>query len=551
MGLRYCALTLALLLGLATTSLTTAQTDQAPTLFLPLIEQHVAGAEAVTTPASAYADSAVSPAVETPAEAILPYSLRDVGTARTTAAIIDVQLPPLDVEQLRQEDHLRSREQRGRRIGVVRSLPTSVAASAAQQPSGRWQAAPDGGHYWTLTLASPEAKAIRIHLENLTIPVGGHVMVYNTNAPTERYGPYRQPDLHGASDLWTASVFGPVVTLEYYVPSTVDLTQVDTFQVSAITHQYVESAALLNPQEGTCHNDVMCSAAWTGDANSVAGLGTIGGSAGVIWCSGALLNDLDGETTAGYFLTANHCLSDANDILGTQANANTIEFYWQFQAPNCGGAVPNAATVPRTVGGADLISVQSRSAGNDHAFLRIRNPLPGGLILAGWDTTAFGNGDDIVGIHHPDGAFKRISFGDISTSNTNYWSVIWTSGVTEPGSSGSPLFDAAHRIRGQLFGGDSSCTVPKGVDDYGRFNVTYPLIRRWLEVGGTIHVNRAHPGAEEGTPTQPYRTINGANGFAWDGVRIKIKAGVYPEAVTISRNVVLVADGGAVVIGRP
>jgi hypothetical protein len=207
--------------------------------------------------------------------------------------------------------------------------------------------------------------------------------------------------------------------------------------------------------------------------------------------------------------------------------------------------------VPRTVGGADLLSNQTVDAGNDHAFLRIRNALPGGLVLSGWDTAAFGDHDHVIGIHHPDGAFKRISFGHLNSSDANYWDVIWSGGVTEPGSSGSPIFDSAHRIRGQLRGGSSSCSNQSGIDDYGRFNVTYPNIRRWLEIGGTIHVNGLHAGVEEGTPALPYRTINGATSIAWDGVRIKVKPGVYPEQIVINRNLVLNADGGAVVIGGP
>jgi hypothetical protein len=156
------------------------------------------------------------------------------------------------------------------------------------------------------------------------------------------------------------------------------------------------------------------------------------------------------------------------------------------------------------------------------------------LTLAGWDTAAFSNGNGTTGIHHPDGSFKRISFGSISGSSTNYWNTTWTSGVTEPGSSGSPIFDSAHRIRGQLFGGASSCTNQSGVDTYGRFNVTHPIIRRWLEVGGTINVNSSYIGTEEGTPTRPFRTASAAHTFAWNDTRIKFRTGSYPGAVTFS-----------------
>jgi len=50
--------------------------------------------------------------------------------------------------------------------------------------------------------------------------------------------------------------------------------------------------------------------------------------------------------------------------------------------------------------------------------------------------------------------------------------------VTEPGSSGSPLFDQNHRIIGQLYGGAAACSgsVNNGAYDfYGRFNVSWGL----------------------------------------------------------------------------
>jgi hypothetical protein len=263
-----------------------------------------------------------------------------------------------------------------------------------------------------------------------------------------------------------------------------------------------------------------------------------------------LLNDFDDATIVGYFLTANHCLSDSDTTLVTQADANTIEYYWLYQTPTCNGTPPNPANVPRTVGGADLISVQTRSTGNDHAFLRIRRDLPGNLFLLGWDTAAFSNSDDVTGIHHPDGSHKRISFGDVSSSTTNYWRVIWTSGVTEPGSSGSPILDSAHRVRGQLYGGASSCSNPSGVDSYGRYDVTYPNIRRWMEIGGTINVDSSYIGVEEGTPTKPFRTAAAAYNFAWNGSQLRFKAGNYPGAITFTKQLTLLAKDGVVTIGQ-
>ena len=61
--------------------------------------------------------------------------------------------------------------------------------------------------------------------------------------------------------------------------------------------------------------------------------------------------------------------------------------------------------------------------------------------------------------------------------------VVWSQGTTEGGSSGSGLFDAADRVRGQLRGGDASCSTPTNPDFYGRFDLTFPSVSEWLEIG--------------------------------------------------------------------
>ena len=98
---------------------------------------------------------------------------------------------------------------------------------------------------------------------------------------------------------------------------------------------------------------------------------------------------------------------------------------------------------------------------------------------------------------HPSTDEKRISFEDAPTTTTSYLSSPvpgdgthvriedWDIGTTEPGSSGSCLYDeATHRVIGQLHGGFAAC----GNDDddwYGKMSVSYPSMVTWLDPGAT------------------------------------------------------------------
>ncbi|KAF9580642.1 hypothetical protein BGW38_002627 [Lunasporangiospora selenospora] len=91
----------------------------------------------------------------------------------------------------------------------------------------------------------------------------------------------------------------------------------------------------------------------------------------------------------------------------------------------------------------------------------------------------------VVGIHHPSGDAKKISFffngslpaacwAECDRKNNYHWKIPrWDEGTTEPGSSGSPLFDADKRIVGQLHGGSASCWNPEGYDAYGALHASY------------------------------------------------------------------------------
>ena len=121
-------------------------------------------------------------------------------------------------------------------------------------------------------------------------------------------------------------------------------------------------------------------------------------------------------------------------------------------------------------------------------------------------------GSPLVGIHHPAGDFKRISTGVRDTDDlirsvpkANFYTIRWSQGRTEGGSSGSPIFNSRRQVVGTLSHGPSP---PKGqtvcdiepIDFYGRFSVQYRTLKRFLEPGS---------GGSTNPPPAPTQQVGG------------------------------------------
>ncbi|MBN1675894.1 MAG: trypsin-like peptidase domain-containing protein [Kiritimatiellae bacterium] len=363
------------------------------------------------------------------------------------------------------------------RIGIFRDLPAPVVFCGGPAAYGGWRRTAGGGRFWTLSLTSPEAKAIRLRLDTVFLPPGAYLLVYDAKDPTERRGPYTDALFRTDAPFWTDSIFTADLMLECNLPPGAPDTEA-TLKADRIVHLYADPTAPWRRAADATHNDIVFYPAWTNTGNAVAGLGTVGYD-GYLWGTGVLVSDTDDSTLIDYFLTANHCVRD-------QAEADTVEFYWFYQTPYPGAEPPAPEDVPRTGGGADYLAGAGTSE-NDFALLRLRSVPPAGAVYAGWTTEPPTNGQAVIGIHHPAGTRKRINFGAQSGGScpsypsAYYWEVTWGSGFTEVGSSGSPLLTESHELVGQLSGGFSSSTEPGLPDYYGRFDIAYPLVREWLD----------------------------------------------------------------------
>jgi len=398
----------------------------------------------------------------------------------------EVRFTPFDASRLVEED----RQWRGvpgvpERIGVNRPIPSGAITI---ESAGTWTVLDDGTILWGMRLVVPQARAVRLHFVQFDLPDHGRLLV--AGAGDEPADVYTTRGPSGTGSFWSAPVAGPVVNLEYQAPA--DEPQRPIFRVDAISHIYRDPfAAQAAPIEGTagvasttvlpCHEDVNCHSVDPAARDAV-GLMIFTVDSATYACTGTLLNDADPNTYAGYFLTANHCLS-------TQEVVDTLTVYWFYQTDQCDGMVPPLAALPKTLGGT-LLATDSTS---DFTFLRLADDPSDGQGFAAW-TTATPSGQLGI-IHHPQATHKRIAFGTTTTSPpscgccplSNFWYLRLNLGAVENGSSGGPLFNENWEVVGQLYGACYYYGTDPGCDNYdeynlmfGRFDVSYPLFSTYL-----------------------------------------------------------------------
>ncbi|MCG3141134.1 MAG: Hercynine oxygenase [Anaerolineae bacterium] len=445
----------------------------------------------------------------TPPPKAVPYSLN---TKQAVPAINQIELPPLSEEEAEGlfENENPLQETKKIKVGVDRDLYLS-GPTATDSSLGLVTPLADGSVLWTLRIRSEGALGTRLHIMDCSLGAGEQLIVYDPANPEQAVGPFEGKGLNGTGDFYTPTLFSQEFVLEYHTPSLPDK---PTFRIKGVNHLALDISGLFQDKILPCHNDLTC---FNGSntyyyQNGIGRMYFIDGGSGFV-CSGALVVDVDVNTFIPYFLTANHCIGD-------QAAANTLEVYWRYNTTICNGAPPDLGTLPRSVG-ATLLSTRDLSV-SDFCFLRLAQDPPSGTFFLGWNAADNLTGTQIHGIHHPDGSFKRISFGSITQdynfsnlNETNYWVVSWTSGVTEGGSSGSPLIMGQGVLVGTLTGGvpDNPCAnISLARDAYGRFSKTFPFIQGWINTipptPTTTPTSSKTPIADTVTPT-PILTSTG------------------------------------------
>jgi len=248
-----------------------------------------------------------------------------------------------------------------------------------------------------------------------------------------------------------------------------------------------------NGRSGRCNFNVVCplSEGWEDQVRSVAALTTGGGGR---FCSASLINNVRNNGRQ-LLITASHC--------GASTTGWVILFNYQsLTCPRGGNRFLNY-----TVG---RVQELFRNRESDVTLTLINEEIPEDykVYYNGWNAKDEVETKMTVGIHHPAGDVKSFSISNFPTSSSQWsggppnthWRVPeWTNGTTEPGSSGSPLFDSNKKFYGQLHGGIASCTtVRNGWDVYGKMSRSY-------DSGMKAHVDPDNSGSRECDGYDPSR----------------------------------------------
>ncbi len=354
---------------------------------------------------------------------------------------------------------------------------------------GKWSYVAPNHFVWRVEIEAPSATALSLYFNNFNLRQGQQLYIYSKQ-------------LNEVMGAFTNNNNGL-----YFTPGIIENNRFivefnSKRKLQKLPFEFNQLGVILRQQRsfgdaGSCEVPVNCSEGqnWQHQKRGVARILVKQGS-GLFWCTGSLVNNTKNDGTA-FFLTANHC-----GMTSTATDYNQWVFDFDYESANCDR--PAAEPEKRTLTGAQLIANGStpRAVSSDFKLLLLNEEVPDEyhLYFNGWNRSGDIPQHGVV-IHHPSGDIKFIStYTDPAISSFYYgsessagpfWKVYWSEtenghGVTEGGSSGSPLFDENRLIVGTLTGGNASCTNNTEPDYFGKFSESW-------DKNGTANANQLKP----------------------------------------------------------
>nr|WP_293834401.1 putative Ig domain-containing protein [uncultured Arsenicibacter sp.] len=427
---------------------------------------------------------------------ILPVSLNaQVLTRRSTAGIpVDksgagqgsprLVLPAVAVDQLIAEDDAAAKLGVPFRFGTKRDVDVNITGDGMRSESG-------GYRFYHYQIYSEGAYSLNLLFDRFRLVDGASLYIYNPGQ-TMVIGPITSAQNPANNQYWTDIIAGSQLTIELREP--LSAAESSDLHLSGVVHGYRNLFPDKNQDKvfgssSSCELNVTC---YPNLQNEADGVVMILIDQATRLCTGSMVNTTR-QSFRSFLLTAFHCIdigtyvnnvrTSYNDGVLTSAEVTQAQNWlirFNYQSPTCNPSQEDNEVV--TLNGSVLRASYSQS---DFALMEINQQVPVDVntTYLGWNK-ANANAINAFTIHHPQGDVKKVSFTNADTqisgygnsSGSDHLTVSWGSlGVTEGGSSGSPLFDANKRIVGQLHGGPSYCGAPSYLlaDYYGRFYTSW------------------------------------------------------------------------------
>lgn len=412
------------------------------------------------------------------------------------------------IEDLKQVDAWKVSN--GAPLATAKIIPTDLNI----RNSGTWTTLPDSTKVWQLHIQAKGAIALMLYYNAFSIPEGGKLFIYNPDK-SQVAGAFTHHTNPTTTRYATEFIAGDELILEYVLPASGALPDLS---ISDVGYGYdhltvVESQSQLrltgSNTSGTCNVNVNCSEGdeWQNQQKGVCYIQQRIGDY-IYLCTGSLVNNTARDQKP-YVLSAFHCFQDdASSSLVPDSILTQTLFYFHYSLSGCEST--STPSKPKVLTGCRRIAYSPIQDGSDGMLLLLNHTIPStyDVYYNGWDRAAF-SAVSGVGIHHPAGDYMKIStFGEmvpypanwINTDNKDTTianaDLIVTfdqtkhgHGVTEGGSSGSPLFNQNGLIIGTLSGGGSSCEEPNGINIYGKFSYHWDVygnsdstqFKNWLD----------------------------------------------------------------------
>lgn len=404
------------------------------------------------------------------------FTAFDTSTAANVKPMVVVPIPEMDIAH----EHRLAAEEFGLtkvlKFGKINNISRDFFDFAHVEKL-------EEGLLYSAAFRVENAVSLAIHFDQFEVSEGGAVFVVGDN---HVLGPWTHKQRWAEGNLMTRHVDGNQVTVQYY--HSAGTMRMPALHIDVVTSafQQPKMSAVCNIQavcaepENRCSGcdvrDRSCSIQCThgdgdnsnpqwadqswGDREQHATV-AMATAAGSRFCSGSFINNADGKPLV---LTAAHC-----GVSGTAV----VHYFWRN--PDCTSA-DNRAGDHEVAGN---LVVLANAPESDMTLLEVRadNMPVGEIFLAGWEAGDISNpAQNVVGLHHPRASNQKISHGGAvitsrwsGSGDPTHWRInVWTEATTEPGSSGSPLYNReTRRIIGQLHGGSAACPAYNGYDAYG------------------------------------------------------------------------------------